>query len=358
MNKKLKFEAITKINDFEAIGITYMGGILCRINLLTGGCEYLDIVTLDVIYGKRYYSSAIYYKDKVYFIPSASSEILVYDPTDNKMERIQLKIIEGNPGSYSRNNNFSDAVVYDKYIFLIPCTYPGVVRLDTSDNSLSYFDEWYTGESFMFRKSPVIEGDSFFIPSMINDVVLEFNMAECSGSIRHIGDLNNGCWGICKHNEWFWMAPVKNGPIIKWNDQEIRQLDEYPKDFFGGDFCFTRVFCKDNSIFLLPAKANMGIKVECDTEKLIPWKIMPFSEYDLATYMFRLDSECFLSVTHEGIETNIKLDTETDEVTPFEFYLEKGKDKLESDFKNYIINTKITMRENLLFKLWQFIQLV
>lgn len=88
----------------------------------------------------RMYSKIILYKMKLYCIPLSADSIGVYDITSKECKSIQIeepkkhgKII------YKENSKFFDAVCDNDYLYLLPHTYPAVVRMSFDDGKLDYY---------------------------------------------------------------------------------------------------------------------------------------------------------------------------------------------------------------------------
>ena len=243
--KNLRFEAATKINGLYAIAASYDYNALFNVNLMTGECRYLSMIPGENNIQMRLYSVALKMDNRVYFVPASAREIAVYDLENGRVEKIDYyKKKRKTTACYKQNSNFNGAVRFGKYIFMIPFTFPGVLRLDTENNTVELYDSWIDGQQFVFKKEPVVVGDKFYIPSSINNLVLEFDMNNCEGHMFAVGKHNLGCWSMFYNEGIMWFSPQENGPIISWNmdNDDVVEYSNYPKGFIGNGFCFTKIY--------------------------------------------------------------------------------------------------------------------
>ena len=358
---KLSFEAIARIEDDFAIGISDKFNALFKLDLKTGMADCIGTIPDERIYEERLYTKALYINNKVYFVPAAANNIAVYDVEKNKVSTI--KIMEADLSlhvGYQRKNKFNGGVVYKEYIYFVPCTYPGVIRVDTQNDQVEYFDTWIKNEKYMFRKSVWIDGNRFYVPSVINNIVFRFNMDNCKGELLHIGKNNNGCWSMCKVGEDFWMAPKRQGPIIKWNvlNNTITEFNDYPEEFKGNGFLFTQIYCLNGQLSLIPACANMEIKVDLSTETIEKSNIIDKRENSVVSILFELDEYIYLKEVENKSTRYIKLCKDNNLVTTYSFEINSDSDEYSQIFQNILKNRKEIVREADYFGLPEYIRMM
>ena len=359
--KKLNFEAIAKIDDSTAIAISDKFNALFRVNMVSGCSDFLGIIPDEKINSTRLYTKAIYMNGKVYFAPSSAKNIAVYSVEDNRIYKLYVKKTNKTKHEgYKNNSNFNGAVIYGKYIFMVPCTYPGVVRIDTTNDQLQYFDNWITNEKYTFRKSVAVDGENFFVPSVINNLVLKFNMCTCEGELVHVGKHNAGCWSMCKVDDYFWMAPQKQGPIIKWNPITgiCQELDHYPMEFKGNGFLFTKIYCHADKLYLIPAFANMGVMVSLNNSVIEKSDIPDNQSHSAIMLMFELDEYLYLKIQDNNGEKLLRINMLNNSKETYEFTFNEGFEEYNRMYEKALQETKEVIKEQSFWGLEEFIKLV
>lgn len=355
--KAFSFEAIAKIDSHIAIGIAFESNGLFEVDMNTGKCNYICMIANERVDGKRLYTAACVKENKVYFVPYTAEEIAVYDINTRSVEKIQFQGLIVNK-NYKKNRNFNGLVEYKNYIFMIPCTYPAVVRINTQNNRLDYFGEALKNVRFLFRKAPERCGEKFYIPSTINNLVFEFDMKKCIGKLYQVGQSNNGCWSMCVDGENFWLAPNASGPIIKWNQNtnECVMLNGYPEGYKGDGQCFTKAYVHDDMIYMIPAKANMGIRIGIDNMKIEMLDIPELEGNSETAFMFQMDGFLFLNIKKEGIRRGIRLNLNDNSVIPFSFKINDSVMDFKKDYANGLYSSGEAIRENSNFGLEDLIK--
>ncbi len=352
--KNIIFEAIAKIDDKTAIAIPYDFNAVFKIDLDTEKCRYIGMVPNEKIDGKRLYTQACFTGEKIYFIPAAAKEIAMYDLINEKISKIKFNMTFENASMYKKDKNFNGAVMYGKYIFMVPCTYPAVVRINTEDNSISYFANDLENKEYLFRKSIEVDNAFFYVPSAINNLVFEFNMEDCIGKLHQVGKNNNGCWSMCKKNNFFWLAPQSEGPIIKWDSLsgEYTELNVYPSEFVGNGFCFTKIYSSGEELYLIPAMANMAIKISKD-EKIVPAEITKLNNNDVVLFMFELGDYLYLMAQKNECISYIKISVQDNKVSTYNFTYDENE--LKADLRKEMHKNKI-IKENFNWGLKDYIE--
>ena len=344
----LRFEAIAKVNKKLAYAASGSFNALFKVDLETGKSCYLQQFDAEKMDAKRLYTNAIYVNNKVYFVPAAAEKIAVLDVKTNVISYIDINEVDENRApNYRNDSKFNSGVLYDGWIYMISCTYPAIVRVNIDNHTVEYFEQWIDGQRFLFRRAPFVEGKYFYIPSVINNLVLEFDMDCCEGKLYRVGKNNGGCWSICKVKDDFWLSPKKNGPIIKWNPNTkcVQELGNYPSGFDGKDFCFTKIYNSVGCVRLLPMYANMGIEVDVNTG--IMKRCLSIAEDNTEIYfMFELDNFYYVRVVKKKKSRYMRINLETWECEDFAFEFAKRSEY--SNIKTTALNAPNSQRNKVI----------
>lgn len=352
----LEFEAIVKINDDTAIAASYAYNALFEVRIATGECTYLLMFPNEKVDGQRLYTKALYIEGKVYFVPAAADNIAIYDIETGALKQIEIPKPDEQKykQKYKKNAKFNGGVIYGHYVFMTPCTYPGVIRININTHETEYFNEWVPRETFVFRKAPFVDDNKMFLPCTDSNLVLEFDLRNCKGIIHHIGKNNRGAWSICKNGENLWLAPQKPGPVVCWNRKKstVTEYAQYPHGFIGNNFLFTLIFSHKDFVYTIPAYANMMLKINAETGEMEPFDKLNLQQESVVKTMFELDDEIYLIIIQDDAKRTIKISKKDLHVESYRFIFSRGKKEF---IENYLKKSKGLLKEKSYFGLNEFL---
>lgn len=263
--RQLLFETIA-IKGNVGYASAYNKNGLYEVDLVSGDCRFLCNFdeTVDL---KRIHSKAVWIKNKVYFIPGSGDRVSVYNIDDHTLDSIMIPTASSD--GYNKNLKFIDAVNQGSFLWLIPSTYPGIIRLDLNTMALYTFDSWLPEEGIYLRAGACIEGDTVIIPNGRNNMVFKINLTNQSSETIRVGKNNNGTICMKKIGAYYYLAPLHPGSIIKWNPSNgsIGEYGDYPKGFSAGRFVFSDILSFDDRVAFAPLYSNMGIILKDDALK-------------------------------------------------------------------------------------------
>lgn len=352
---KIDFEALGRISGKMAIAVSYRFNAVFKIDMQTGAAEYFGLVPNEELKKKRLYTKAVESGEKVYFIPFTAKEIAVYDIKKDYIYKIRYEELVTKE-KQSDKMRFSGCVKYEKYLFIMPSKYPTILRLDTTNDSIEAYDDWVTEEDYLFRKDVAVDGDILYLPSCINDLVLQFDMKSCMGKLIHVGEHNNGCWSMCKVGKYFWLAPQNEGPVIRWNPENWESIEygEYPNEFQGNGFLFTKAYNIERYIYFVPAYANMWVKINVDTGKMYRVRMLDITNIKTTFFMFEMDDFLYLKIEGDYVHY-LKVNKKDNTVQTYEFWINKGEERFKEEYMNALIERRETITECDYIKLEDFI---
>lgn len=359
MEKVISFEAMVKTDKDTAYGACKEFNALFRIDLKTGRCTYLKMFPNEEAAGKRLYVSAVMVGSRIYFIPHAAKNVAVLDVDTLEISGIGIKKAESAQYPYYQPRfKFSGGVLYqDAYIYMICCTYPAIVRIDTRSNETVYYDEWVSDNAYAFRRSVCVEGNCFYVSSDMNDVVLRFDMHTGVGRVYHVGHHNEGCWGMCSVNNVFWLAPKSQGAVIRWNpdDGTYMEFEDYPDCFEGRGFLFTKICRRGEEIFLFPERANMGIVIDCKDGSMRDAGLDMDMSGSTINFLCELDG-CYYFRENRKEDVEFKrLELGTGKIEAFSFTFAENVDGYRKDYFKAINHGMKVLREAPHFKVEDFV---
>ena len=323
--KDLIFEAIAIKGDM-AYGSDYYRNGLYKVNMDTGECEYLHLFKKESINGKRLHCQAVWIDSKIYFVPGAANNIAVYTPDSNHMEYIEIPLPTHKEYTfYKAGFKFIRAIKKGYDLWLIPCSYPGLIKLNTLNGEINIYDAWIAEDEYFFRLGLYVENDKIIVANGKSNAVLLFDLENESGTVEHVGRNNQGVMSICKVGNVYWLAPRLPGAIIAWNSatNTVEEYDSYPDDFVSGNIAFSFVFCNAEELIFMPAKANKGIILNQKKSNIRSFNFQRQYENSTVGYLFETNEERFFLETKDGISNRIfRISKNDHSISEHQFYFE------------------------------------
>lgn len=287
-DKSLWLEGIVQVDDCTAYASCSEFNSLFKVDLKTGHCTYISLFLEEHINKKRLFIKALYVNEKIYFIPASASAVYVYSPKTNTFKRIEIEENIGDK-SYNVNAKFADAFLYEGNIYILPATYPAIVKLDYGKNTLEYIVENMPTDDYLFRPGAEQVGNKLWVPNTKDNLVLEFDMETDEIQLHHVGKNNNGSWSIVSNKNNLWLIPKKHGALVRWNypSGEVGEYEQYPEGYKESDFCFTKGYKSGAYIYAIPAQANVFLKVD-STGNMERNEFLSLAPKDVVMYMTSL----------------------------------------------------------------------
>ncbi|WP_039791420.1 hypothetical protein, partial [Paenibacillus riograndensis] len=235
----------------------------------------------DHAYGD-YYLYALTVGNKTYICPRSAQDIVVL--VENQIsKRIRLKKHIERPGS------FAGAVSCGKYIFLIPLYYPAIVRYNTVNEEIRYFEAnldviigMRNGERLV--GGYCVQNEYLFIASPIDNRVLAIEAESGKEQVLTTGGNNaGGCMTLNSDGSNLWSMPFSGTIVTCWNSEsgEVHEYSNFPDNLkcrhinFGFE-CMERPFSYPafygDYVYLAPYWSNMFIKLNRITGEASEWQ--------------------------------------------------------------------------------------
>jgi CDP-glycerol glycerophosphotransferase (TagB/SpsB family) len=254
---------------------------LFKMDMITKKIELLCEFSNDNINELRKYGSVSKYRDKMIFAPMGAKDIAIYNTSNKELTKCKLKEPKiSKKISYNESLKFFATVNYKNWIFIIGCSYPAIIKVNMDTDEVEYYTDWVkkvekyisNENDVIFRNDVYVRGNSIFIPGCNANIVMEFNMDSGNAKIHEVGDKECCYSSICFDGKDFWLSPRRSGDIVKWNEKtgEIKKYNNYPEGFMSGYNSFSKIIYNKSEIILFPAEANMTLKVDIETGKMMP----------------------------------------------------------------------------------------
>lgn len=213
----------------------------------------------------KLYSDVVVYKNKIIFVPGSAKDITIYDVENKSIDNIKLQK-KDTYNFYNFQSKFSTAIRKGKYVYMLPETYPAIVKINCESWTVEYID--IDEEEMCFKKGIAVEGNVVLIPSVKANVCMQFNLETNEIIINKINNMkeDTGIWSICCEPDSGvkWMVAYP-GPRILRTGCEENIIEKFPKGFNDYGFAFTMCFLNGDYLYVCPTAANMFIRIHRET---------------------------------------------------------------------------------------------
>lgn len=354
----LTFETIA-IKDNIGYASDYNRNGLFKVELTTGKCEYIKIFENEPVNRYRMHCDVVWCDDKAYYIPGSGNGIDIYSAQDNIVEMIAVPLPEYKKYSfYNPQYKFVGAVRRGDILWLIPSTYPGIIKFDMRTKNIKIIDEWIEDDEYMFRGGYSVENNQIIMANGKSNAVLIFDMEKEKGNIIHVGTMNNGVMSICKTKEGIWFAPRLQGAIVLWKVEtgEIVEFNEFPQGFIINNGAFSKVYSFKDVVEFVPAKAECALRCLNGKFIVVDYDRWKKRENSLVEYLFETEAYMFFrEVSDNKTIRYIRLDKGTNLISDYEFFYYDDV-KREKDIIRICSEKSEEIRENNNIGLHEFIK--
>lgn len=357
----VEFEAITFTENGTGYASAFAFNGLYEIDLENQKCKYMMLFPNENANGKRLYSSALHCNSKIYFIPMSGKYISIYNVEQKTIKQLSIPLPFSEYSFYKEAFKFAAAVCWRGNIFIIPFTYPGILKLDIKTNKITVLRQWIPKEGYFFRGGLCVDGNNVYIPSGNNNIILEFNMETEKGIIHRIGKYNNGAMCMYRCGEDYWIAPRQKGSIVIWNPtcNLINEIKDYPIGFQSGKIVFSKIIrCKDK-LFFMPASANRVLSIKIESKELALEDRWKPQENSMVACMFETDEHYYFYEANQlaGLSRHYRICKKDGKTEDYVLEAERQKEN-QRDRLNLVIEMGDSVKETENFKLEDFLGLI
>ena len=214
------------------------------------------------------YCTPVEHNGILYFPPLNTSEIALYSITENAFSKIPLnQISEKSIGFY-----FGGTILHEDHIYFTPVCYPAIVKLNVHTNELTYYTDWLEPLSALCSEEPqlffefsVVVDNVIYMPSLITNAVVAFDMESCKSTVYRVGEKGFSYRSICYDGENFWVSPRLDTPTVKWHPQK-GVLNVFNQMASDSKAPFLKIFYKLGHVWLIPHSTNQAYKIDVTTD--------------------------------------------------------------------------------------------
>lgn len=222
---------------------------LCTLDQEKEKIIYVASIPNEEFYKERLVSKIVPYSNDLILLPMCARNINIYHIKTNTWDQIE---IPDTIYDYEPNYKFMEAVKNGRYLYLIGCSYPGVIQFDLVTYKIVKMVECYVGFSkkvknyIWVRSSCVKIGSKLYLASCVSNEVMIFCLDSLSYSVVEVGNENNRYSGLALDNQGiFWLSPLIDTNVVKWDGRnkytEIPIDNQSNQGFFSGIVIYDRI---------------------------------------------------------------------------------------------------------------------
>lgn len=271
-------------------------------------------------YKQRLFGTLLPLEDKLYAVPLAAKKLYEIDILSYEIKEIEIKKPkERKQFKYLEDVKFVSAHSYNRNIYLVGATYPGIIEYDSINGEMTCYDEWVNdvellrkqnNQNAFFRKTMLV-GTTIYAPSCMGNFVLEFNVVTKNHKFYKVG--NDKCYfsSICSDGNFFWLAPRGLGPIIKWDCKKNswKEIGNYPREYNPCEFSYSDIAYFNEDLYCIPMQSSVLIKIHKDSERLVNFTLDDFETSHLSfviadnrLFLFSQVTGTFVVINSKNIE--------------------------------------------------------
>ena len=247
---------------------------LCNLDLNTGYIECMQELPVDCDIAQRFSAIGIL-DDELLIAPFFSNEcFLRYHLVTHTYENVVCPT-----DVYGRGSSFPAfllAFKWNKELYFLGCA-NGYIAKYTKTHGLKFYNKWYekikewgqVDRLVLNREGYVLDGNSMLLAFCGTSYIAEINMRTLElVQVKQL-PFKFELMGIDKTEEYFWLLPLRDSVIIRWN----RIKDEYTKIHVKGklvDYPFCGVTRIGEEVILIPLYAESAYILDKREGEFVP----------------------------------------------------------------------------------------
>lgn len=254
-----------------------------------------------ILYGK-----IVLFQEKVFLIPFSARKIGIYN-----IKKDEMKYLEYPAECYFRGQIFSDYVVKDNILYLIPCAFSSIVCIDMeSEQVISVKDLGDKTANYAFGGIWENESEIYFT-SITDNKIFKLDVKNDRIESYASDDISSGCCAICGDDVNVWIIPKETNKILRWDrkNKKIYKHVEFPFNYIAGEWSFCKVIKTSSYLYLLPRNANMCLQVDISSNLITEVKLIDnplkkrdsyFQKYMPLSNLFQTNELVYIFESTEG----------------------------------------------------------
>ena len=206
--------------------VAFEMNVVCSIDMQTGKVEVIGSIPEEDIFSKRVCIKIVSWNEELIFVPMNGKKVWFYHIRKKTWTSLHIK-------NDNIRRKIRQAFIYKDKLFMVGCHYPAIICVDLNSKLIQYIESpfkelssFYKEEQGYFREDYVLRGDLLYFASFLTNKVLIFNLQDFKWKYITVGKAENGYSGIAWDGNFFWLSPIDQPFIVKWDGS--KRCWEYP----------------------------------------------------------------------------------------------------------------------------------
>lgn len=216
--------------------------------------------------GQILYRDVIQTEGRLYLVPFNGEEIAVFDLKKKNFEKIPLRD--------SGKTKFIKGHLYKGCIYMVPFTYPCLVKLDCASHKLTYYKEMGQEMKCLQKKEgplslngSLLAENELLIAMAMSSHVIALNLDTGKWKVNRIGQESDNYCCMANWNGKIILGSHEGMKLTCWDRKtgETNVITGYPMGWKGESECFYEMVCMGDSLYVFPWKGNQILKIAPDS---------------------------------------------------------------------------------------------
>lgn len=202
-----------------------------RVEKATMKPEFLFHFPEEALTQERLFGKPEKVGDWLVFSPVSAKNIVLYNLRTKEVKTLPLKkVLDARRLKFVQGYKFANIIVKETIVYLIPSTYPAIVKLDLSTMSIKYLDQWVDKVENVLAQDRNVHMNAYFtsgitsqnkilLPFACVNQLCSFNTEKESFELLEIKGDAAAFNGIAFDGFNYWLTPKIGATVTKWNPE-------------------------------------------------------------------------------------------------------------------------------------------
>lgn len=237
--------------------------MLFATSIVDNSTSIVSIIPEELFFINQAFRRMLYWNNELIFIPYNARSVHFYNINSKTWRKSKCIKEEYNHCMYI------EALIHNDKLIMIGADEPNIIEMDLDDLSFKIvnmcFEKYKVTGELICRGGYSVFNNVLYIAIATKNVVVGIDLEDWSDKEYNIVGEVGGFSGIARIDGNYWLAPRKNGNIIKWNGEDRFEKIDLPFEldksvcYFGG-LCFD-----DKYIYIYGLSGNFTVRIGRNT---------------------------------------------------------------------------------------------